>query len=199
LAIEDERRLLNLRIREHFLAKLFALASFRESTKSGRIRDLVKFHSDNKYLLTAYSQKELRFLGKITANQERKPFSETIVDYSVHLSSAFARAPSAGANINVMLKIMGYFSSQLSKEEKSFFLDSIERYRSGRLSLSANLSILRAWIVRFKQEYLSTQTILEPYPEKLTELETDFSEVKKKDYWKIPAKIDTVAEESDKE
>ena len=198
LAIEDERRLLNLRIREHFLTRLFAIASFRESVKSGRIRALVKFHSDNKYLLTAYSQKELRFLGKITANQENKPFDDIVADYAAHLYSAFARTPSAGSEINVMLKIMGYFSSQLSKEEKSFFLDSIERYKSGRLPLSANLSILRAWIVRFKNQYLSTQTILEPYPETLTELETDFSEVNKKDYWKTPAKTGETAEESDK-
>jgi uncharacterized protein YbgA (DUF1722 family) len=198
-AIEDERRLLNLRIREHFLTKLFTLASFRESVKSGRIKGLVKFHSDNKYLLTAYSQKELQFLGKITANQEHKPFAEIAADYAVHLNYALARTPSAGANINVMLKIMGYFSSQLSKEEKTFFLDSIEGYRAGRLPLSANLSILRAWIVRFKQAYLSAQTILEPYPEKLTELETDFSEIKRKNYWKKPERTDAIAEETEEE
>ena len=194
-AIEDERRLLNLRIREHFLTKLFALAAFREATKSGRIRDLVKFHSDNKYLLTAYSQKELRFLGKITANQEHKPFSELTAEYATHLNFAFARTPSAGANINVMLKIMGYFSSQLSREEKSFFLDSVDRYKSVRLPLGANFGILRAWIARFKNEYLLTQSILEPYPEKLVELETDFSEVNKKDYWKTPAKTGEMAED----
>jgi uncharacterized protein YbgA (DUF1722 family) len=83
-----------------------------------------------------------------------------------------------------MLKIMGYFSHQLSMDEKSFFLDSVEKYRAGRLPLSAVLSILRSWIVRFEQEYLSTQSILAPYPEQLTELEVDSSEVGGKDYWK---------------
>jgi uncharacterized protein YbgA (DUF1722 family) len=83
-----------------------------------------------------------------------------------------------------MLKIMGYFSSQLSKEEKSFFLSSIEKYRLGRLPISANLNILKAWIVRFKQEYLSNQTVLDPYPEQLVELESVFSETDEKNYWK---------------
>jgi uncharacterized protein YbbK (DUF523 family) len=70
LAIEDERRLLNPRIREHFLTKLFTLASFREVKKSGKVKDLVKFQADNKYLFTAYNQTALRILGKLAANQE---------------------------------------------------------------------------------------------------------------------------------
>ena len=91
LAIEDERRLLNPRIRQHFLTKLFTLASFREVKKSGKVRDLVKFQSDNKYLLTAYNQKELRSLGKEAANQEHKAFDETIKNYETHLYYALAR------------------------------------------------------------------------------------------------------------
>jgi len=184
LAIEDERRLLNPRIREHFLTKLFTLASFREVKKSGKIRDLVRFQSDNKYLFTAYNQTELRLLGKLVANQEHKPLDETLMSYETHLYSALARTPSAGANINVMLKIMGYFSHQLSKDEKSFFLDSVENYRVGSLPLSACMNVLKAWIVRFKQEYLSSQTVLEPYPQQLAELATVFSEVEGKNYWK---------------
>lgn len=37
-AIEDEGRLGNLRLREHFLTKLFALASFRQAAANGSIR-----------------------------------------------------------------------------------------------------------------------------------------------------------------
>jgi uncharacterized protein YbgA (DUF1722 family)/uncharacterized protein YbbK (DUF523 family) len=184
LAIEDELRLLNIRIREHFLTKLFTLASFRDVKKSGRIKELIRFHSENKYLLTAYNQKELRILGKTAANQEQKQFEEILKSYETHLHFALARTPSVGAYINVMLKIMGYFSNQLSKDEKSLFLESVDRYKAGRLALSANLSILKAWIVRFKEEYLMDQTFLEPYPEELAELDPVAGEFGKKDYWK---------------
>ena len=183
LAIEDERRLLNPRIKEHFLTKLFALASFREAKKSGSISQLVRFQSENKYLLTAYSQKELRFLGKIAANQEQKPCEEIFNSYEAHLHGAFARAPSVGSNTNVMLKIMGY-SDLLTKDEKTFFLNAIEKYKEGRLPLSSTISILKAWIIRFKQEYLSDQTFLEPYPDELTELDSFSAEFVAKDYWK---------------
>ncbi len=184
LAIEDELCLLNIRMRDQFLTKLFALASFREVKKSGRIKELIRFHSENKYLLTAYNQKELRTLGKTAANQEQKAFPELLQKYEKHLNLALARTPSIGAYINVMLKIMGYFSHQLSRDEKSFFLETVDKYREGRLALSANLSILKAWIVRFKEEYLINQTFLEPYPEKLVELNPSAGEFGKRDYWK---------------
>jgi excinuclease UvrABC helicase subunit UvrB len=48
--------------------------------------------------------------------------------------------------------------------KNNLFLESINRYNASRLASSANLSVLRAWIVRFKEEYLANQTFLEPYP-----------------------------------
>jgi len=183
LAIENEHRLLNPKIKEHFLTKLFALASFRSVKKSHSIRELVRYQSENKYLLTAYNQKELRALGRIVANQERRPVHEIITTYETHLLSSFKRSPTLGSNINVMMKILGYFSHQLSGEEKSFFLGSLKKYKENRLPLSACTSILKAWIVRFRQEYLTNQTYLEPYPEELTTLDTT-TYGQKRDYWK---------------
>jgi uncharacterized protein YbgA (DUF1722 family)/uncharacterized protein YbbK (DUF523 family) len=184
LAIEDERRLLNPRIKEHFLTKLFTFASFREAKESGTINDLVRFQSQNKYLLTAYSQKELRIMGKIAANQEQKPCKELFETYEMHLYRAFGSPPSIGSNINVMFKILGYFSDELSKEEKDFFIKSLQRYKEGKLPLSANISILKSWIIRFKQEYLMDQTFLEPYPEDLYDLDSFSAEFMAKEYWK---------------
>ena len=184
LAIEDERRLLNPRIKEHFLTKLFAFASFRRVKNSGTMEELVRFHSENKYLLTAYNQRELRVLGRIVANQEKKPINELVNSYETHVYNAFKRSPSVGANLNVMMKTMGYFKHQLSKDEKSFFLNSLEKYKAGRLPLGASLSVLKAWIIRFKEEYLMNQTFLEPYPEQLAEVDTITADSEGKDYWK---------------
>jgi len=184
LAIEDERRLLNPRIREHFLTKLFALASFRKVKNSNTIGEFLKFHSENKYLLTAYNQKELRFLGRIVANQEKKAPIELIRSYADHLHNALERSPSIGANVNVMMKMMGYFSQKLAKDEKSFFLNSLQKYKAGRLPLSANLNVLKAWITRFKEEYLMSQTFLEPYPDQLAESDANTAKNQIKDYWK---------------
>jgi uncharacterized protein YbbK (DUF523 family) len=44
LAIEDESRLLNIRIGEHFLTQVFAFAELRGVMKKGRMSELVDFH-----------------------------------------------------------------------------------------------------------------------------------------------------------
>ena len=46
LAVEDDGRLRNPRIKAHFLTKLFTLARFRR-VRSGHMKDLVQFHSNN--------------------------------------------------------------------------------------------------------------------------------------------------------
>ena len=184
LAIEDERRLLNPRIQEHFLTKLFILASFRRVENSESIRDLAQFQSENKLLLTAYNQKELRALGRIVANDEGKPLDELEHAYETHLHLAFKRPPSVGSNANVLTKCMGYFSRQLSSKEKAFFLDSLAKYKAGRIPLSVCTAVLKAWILRFGQEYLASQTFLKPYPEELAAVDTAIAGDQRKDYWK---------------
>ena len=96
----------------------------------------------------------------------------------------FSRPPSVGSNVNVLLKILGYFSSELTKEEKAFFLKTTEQYKKSKLPLSVCKSILRSWIIRFKNDYLSAQTFLEPYPEELVDLDSYSAEFMAKEYWK---------------
>jgi len=184
LAVEDEGRLRNPRIKEHFLTKLFTIASFREVKGSDSLRNLLGFHSENKLLLKTYNQKELRKLGKIVADQKSKTFAETIRGYEQHFFEALRKPPRCGSNISVLMNAMGYFSSRLSKEEKSFFLDSLENYGAGKLPFSVNLGILKAWIIRFKEDYLASQTLFEPYPEDLMDIDAMTTYCDGKDYWK---------------
>jgi len=181
-AVEDEKRLLNERIREHFLTKLYALADFRNVKKTGTGNALVEFQSRNKLLLTAYSQVQLHIMGRLAAERKNKHLIETIVEYEVHLSEALKRPPKVGSNYNVLIKAAGYFSSKLTSKEKAFFLDSANKYKSGLQPFSAPLSILKSWIIRFDEAYLERQTFFEPFPEKLGILKND-SQKKEKDYW----------------
>lgn len=170
LPVEDEGRLTNFRIREHFLTKLYVVSSFRALKNGGRMRDLVQFQAENKYLLMAYNQKEMRVLGRIIANLDKLPFDDVVMQYEEHLYRAFARAPRYNSNINVLMHGMGYFSKGLSSKERAFFLDQLEQYRAGKLPLSVPVGLLRSWIIRFENEYLAQQTFFEPYPLALVEI-----------------------------
>jgi uncharacterized protein YbgA (DUF1722 family)/uncharacterized protein YbbK (DUF523 family) len=165
LAIEDEGRLKNFRIREHFLTRLFALASFREVEAKGRMRDLVEFHTENKLMLMSYSQKHLKTLGRLVANPDKRPVGEVMKEYRTVLEMALGTVPKCSSCINVLMHAMGYFSKQLSSKEKAFFLDSLTDFREQRIPLSVPVGILKSYVVRFEEPYLARQTFFEPYPE----------------------------------
>lgn len=168
LPIEDEGRLTNFRIREHFLTRVFGLASWRKLKKS--IAALVEFQSANKLLLMAYNQKELRNLGQIVANHEKKQIDTVFAEYGIHFKKALATIPRVSSSVNVLTHALGYFKTGLKAAEKAHFLKTVDKYREGKIPLSVPVGIIHSWIARFGQEYLVGQTYFEPYPEELIQV-----------------------------
>jgi uncharacterized protein YbgA (DUF1722 family)/uncharacterized protein YbbK (DUF523 family) len=167
LSVEDEGRLNNFTIREHFLTRLFAFARFRVIKHSTSMQALIDFHATYKLLLMGYHQAQMRVLGTIVANHDHADFHTVTARYEDHLKVALSRPPKFTAIINVLMHAFGGFSEVLSKDEKQFFLNSLEEYRDERIPLSALLYMLRAWAIRYENHYLLQQVFLRPYPDKL--------------------------------
>jgi len=70
-AVENEERLKNFSIREHFLTRIFASARFQEMKQKKSMNELVTFHTHQKLLLMGYNQSKMRELGRIIANKEK--------------------------------------------------------------------------------------------------------------------------------
>lgn len=170
-AVEDEGRLKNLNIREHFLTRVFAFARLRRLQQSASMQGLVHFHAANKLLLMAYSQTKMRELGRIVANADRKRIGAVLELYGKCFRDAFHKPPRHASPINVLTHTLGYFKKELSAREKRHFLEVLEAYRHGRTPLSSAVSILRSWVIRFEAEYLREQTFFNPFPEDLMALD----------------------------
>ena len=177
LALEEEGRLTNYSLREHFLTKLYTYFKFQKVEESNSMKELVKFHSKNKYLLMAYNQEELKNLGKIVGNHEKKSFKDITEEYKKHLGLALANVPKKTGYINAFMHIFGYFSDDLSAKEKEFVLDRFEKYRWDMIHLSVLVNILNTYAIKYDMEYLLDQTIWITYPEELL----DISDTGKKD------------------
>lgn len=170
LPVEEEGRLTNYSLREHFLTKLYTFFRFQQVRDSNSMKELVKFHSDNKYLLMAYNQSQLKNLGKIVANHGKEEFNKIIEKYSEHLGLAFARVPRRSNWINSLMHIFGYFSEDLSSKEKEFILDRFEKYRENQIHLTVLVNILETYAIKHDGEYLLNQTIWTTYPEELLDI-----------------------------
>lgn len=168
LAVESEEGLRDVRIRERFLTRLFSSARFRAVSKGGSMSDLADFHARNRYLIMSCSRAELKRMDAIVANRDRRPPSEVMPLYGERLSLALSRPPRSASNIAVLMRALDHLSRHLTPREKSRFLADLERYRDGAIPLSAALSAVNAWIVRFDQVHLGRQTFFRPYPRELT-------------------------------
>nr|WP_243687426.1 YbgA family protein [Methanobacterium formicicum] len=104
------------------------------------------------------------------ANQKRSTFNDLVEKYENILKKMLLQDPQPPSNVNVLMHAFGHFSHDLTSPEKSFFLESLEKYRQGRVPLLVNQNLLKSWIIRFNKEYLGDQTFFEPYPEELMEI-----------------------------
>jgi len=167
IAIVDDARLSNLRIREHFLTRIFAFARLRVLARSVSMRGLVRFHSAHKFVLMAHSEKKLRELGQIVANPGKESPRQVLDVYTTGFHETFQRFPRTTSQINVLMHGLGYFSKGLSGREKRHFLDVLDAYRHGRVPLQSVTSVLWSWALRFDSAYLQEQVFFRPFPDSL--------------------------------
>ena len=168
--IEDEGRLRNFSLRERFLSAIFTLARFRAVEAAASIAALVEFHARHKYFLLLYNQKEMRALGSIVGNLEKKPLREVLPAYRAGLERALAGTPTFSSLINVVEHAFGGFSDSLSREEKRYFMNLVEQYRDERIPASVLLNLLYGWAIRFGESYLLDQVLFAPYPLELVRI-----------------------------
>lgn len=168
--IESEGRLRNFQIRESFLTKLYTVFRYRSVEENNKMKDLVKFHAQHKYLLQSYSEFGMRKLGKICANHEKLPTTEVIELYFEGLLQVFNEEQKYTKNINIMDHCFGFVSDYLKTEEKKYYFDIIKQYRQGKLPLSVPISIIRSWAIKNDVDYLLEQFYFNPYPIDLVDI-----------------------------
>jgi uncharacterized protein YbgA (DUF1722 family) len=130
----------------------------------------------------SYGQKHLKKLGQIVANNKKISLNQLFIDYEKNLYLAFNRGARCTNNINVLQHTFGYVSENLNSEEKKMFLDSLNDFREGRISLSVPLNLIKSWILRFDVDYLRNQTFFEPYPVELLDANA-ISICSSREYW----------------
>ncbi|MHB9034533.1 MAG: YbgA family protein [Anaerolineae bacterium] len=164
LPVEDEIRLENDRIREHFYTRLFTQSRFRLAVSKSSMRELVRFHTEQKLLLMAYNQTAFKRLGHIIANPEKHRVSDVLIHYASQLYPALAHPPRQTSVINTLMHTQEEFSVKLSAAEKAHFLETLNNYRAGSAPLSMCLRLVQDWARRFRHTSLQRQSFVHPFP-----------------------------------
>jgi uncharacterized protein YbgA (DUF1722 family) len=130
----------------------------------------------------SYGQRYLKKLGQIVANNKKLRIEKLLNEYKENINLAFQKGARCTNNINVLNHTFGYVSKNLNDQEKKLFLNTINDFREGRVSLSVPLNLIKSWILRFEIDYLRNQTFFEPYPIELLDANA-ISICSSREYW----------------
>jgi uncharacterized protein YbgA (DUF1722 family)/uncharacterized protein YbbK (DUF523 family) len=162
---EDDGRLHDPAIRENFIERIFTLKRWRDTTaKSRKMGSLVDFHTCNKLLILAHSQKHYRLMGKLVAEGKQISPKERLNQYVQILMAALALKTTTKKNVNVLQHLMGYFKQQLSRDEKQELLEILDQYRHEQIPLIVPITLINHYVRKYNQTYLKKQTYLNPHP-----------------------------------
>ncbi len=129
------------------------------SLKDSKISNLMKFHSNNKYLYFAYDIKIKDELGVIITKNTN--YSDTYTKYRKKLTCLLSKTPDVGKYVNAYEHIFGYFKKQATSGEKNKFIESIKSYRLGQMSNGEIERYLFELACKYEISYIINQSILD--------------------------------------
>jgi len=165
LPVEEDGRLHDIRLRENFIERIFALKRWRDLLGEEKSRGrLVAFHTQHKLFILSHSQKHSRILGKLVAAAKSISPKQLYPQYQALFMEALKLKTTVKKNINVLQHMMGYFKKQLSADEKQELLETFDQYRDGYIPLIVPLTLISHYVRKYDQPYLKQQVYLNPHP-----------------------------------
>ena len=165
LALEEEGRLNDAGLREHFVDRVFGHARVRDFFASDwSADDLVRFHSAEKVAVLAHDPEIARELGRLVAAQ-RELAPEALADrYRGLHAAAFARRATPGRQANALMHLAGHLKDTLGSEDRQQLREAIEDYRAGLVPVAVPLALLSRHLRATEADWARSQSYLEPYP-----------------------------------
>jgi uncharacterized protein YbbK (DUF523 family)/uncharacterized protein YbgA (DUF1722 family) len=168
LAIEEEGRLNDPGLREHFVDRVFAHARVRDFF-CGRwtVASLIRFHSAEKAAVLAHDVETAGRLGRLVAGQRRLGPQQLARSYRELHAAAFARPATPGRQTNALMHLAGHLRGDLGSCDRRELREAIEDYRLGLVPVAVPLALLSRHLRAVGTEWARAQTYLRPYPKEL--------------------------------
>ncbi len=168
LPVEEEGRLNDARLREHFVARVFGHARVREFLATEwTSAELVEFHAGEKMLVRVHDPSRALELGRLVAQAGALPHAELAGSYRELHGRALARQATPGRHQDVLEHLAGHVKDGVSSADRAELQRTIEEYRDGIVPLAVPLALLRRHIRATAAQWAAAQVYLEPAPRDL--------------------------------
>ena len=168
LPVEEEGRLVDPRLRENFIERVFAYRRLRDLFE-GRwtTGDLVRFHTAHKLVLLAHSTQGYERLGRLVATARSHDRASLLTQYTGGFMDALKAIATPQRHTNVLQHTVGYFKKTLDSASRTELLTAIDDYRLGLVPLIVPITLVRHHVRVHDVKYLEGQVYLAPHPKEL--------------------------------
>lgn len=168
LPVEEEGRLLDARLRENFIERVFAYRRLKDLVASTwSVGALVRFHTAHKMALLAHSTTAYQELGRLVAGAADLPQPELRSRYERLFMGTLAVPATTRRQTNVLSHMAGHLKKLIDAVSRQELVSSIEEYRRGFVPLIVPLTLITHHVRVHGVEYLAGQTYLQPHPREL--------------------------------
>jgi uncharacterized protein YbgA (DUF1722 family)/uncharacterized protein YbbK (DUF523 family) len=168
LPVEDEGRLHDPLIREHFIERVYAFRRVRRVLEDDvRVGDLVQFHTQHKLQLLAHSPAQYTALGRFVAHARTTAPDRVSAEYGRAFRAALETIATRGRHVNVLQHAAGYFRGVLSAVACRDLAAAILEYQRGLIPLVVPVRLIEHYARLHDVKYLRNQVYLNPYPHEL--------------------------------
>ena len=169
LPVEEEGRLNDPVLRENFFLRVYARRRVKQLfQKAWRRGDVVEFHRREKFLLLSQNESTYRKLGTLVANISQFPRANFKESYMRLYLASFENRFSVKRHVNTLHHMYGFLKKDMGASVKSFFQSTLTDFRDQLIPLSVVIAVLHGLIHDLNNQYLATQSYLQPFPRSLS-------------------------------
>lgn len=168
LPVEEEGRLMDPRLRENFIERVFIYSRWQDYQTEGMTpAKLVDFHTRHKFIIQTHDEVVYRELGRLVSHLGNADIQEIADKYLLQLMTALKRIATTKTHTNVLMHIMGFLKSHLDSHDKKELLDVLDEYRLGRVPLIVPITLIKHYLRIYPDDYINQQFYLNPHPAEL--------------------------------
>ena len=167
IPIEDEGRLNDPRLREHFIKRVFLLHEAKkmlENVKS--ISELQLFHRNHKFLLRLHNPTGQRRLGKLVCSKCDN-LDELKLQYFNIFIGLFEKVAKHGQHYSTLQRLLKEINKLISKDERKNLQQNIKLFYKGVIPLAVPTEIIYQYAIKYNLEIIKEQSYLNLYPKEL--------------------------------
>ena len=167
LPIEDEGRLNDPKLREHFIKRVFLLHQAKVMLKEAKnLLELQSFHRKHKFILRLHSPIGQRRLGKLLCKQEIS-IEKLKEKYFNLFITLFDKVAKHGQHYSILQRLLKDINKLISKEEKVSLHKNIKLFYKGIMPLVVPIELINQYVLKYDIKILKEQSYLNLYPKEL--------------------------------